>query len=155
MSGWWTILSGVSETGNGGIESTFVYIVLSWLIIQWLSSIICKTEVIKKFKYNIKFIKSQDYKLWLDMIISGIKIYSCDRAVIMYFNNPINKIKIKKQLFFSIKARIDYLNLYRPLLSLILLIGYIKDKIKIYKLNFFNKNEIWCMVYLLLFWKTI
>ena len=105
-------------------------------------SIMCKTEVIKKFKYNIKFIKSQDYKLWLDMIISGIKIYSCDRAVIIYFNNPVNKIKIKKQLFFSIKARIDYVNLYRPLLSLILLIGSIKDKITIYKLNFFNKNEI-------------
>ena len=105
-------------------------------------SIICKSKILKNFKYTENYTKSQDYKLWLDMILSGIKIYSCDIPVIFYFTRKSDKSKIKLQLLYSIKARLSHINFKKPLISLILFLGSARDTISITKIYLKNKDGI-------------
>lgn len=105
-------------------------------------SIICKTNVIKNFRYDINFVKSQDYNLWLDLIFAGVNIYLCNEPVICYLNKRDNFSKIKTQLFYSIKARINHMKWNRPIINILLLMGSIRDTISIAKIQISNKNGI-------------
>ena len=74
------------------------------------------------------------------MILSGIKIYSCDIPVIFYYSRNSDKSKIKLQLFYSIKARLSHINFKNPLISLILFLGSARDTISITKIYLKNKD---------------
>ncbi len=105
-------------------------------------SIICKTDIFKNFTYDMSFVKSQDYNLWLDMVFEGVNIYLCNTAVICYLNKRDNLSKIKTQLFNSIKARIKHMKFNKPIVNFLLLMGSIKDTLSIAKIQISNRNEI-------------
>lgn len=105
-------------------------------------TIICKTDIFKNFTYDINFVKSQDYNLWLDMAFAGVNIYLCNTAVICYLNKRDNLSKIKTQLFNSIKARIKHMTLNKPIVNILLLMGSIRDTLSIAKIQISNRNGI-------------
>lgn len=81
------------------------------------SSACIRSEAIKKFYYNEKYINAQDYALWIRMINSGLKLNNLKECLIIInkaepvkFKNFIYEFKVKINNFKGTKKILIYLH---------------------------------------------
>lgn len=80
------------------------------------SSLCIRTEILKKFYYDEKYIYAQDYNLWINMINSGVKFNNLkEKLIVINKSKPIKiknffyELKVKKNNFKGIKLLLIYI----------------------------------------------
>lgn len=80
------------------------------------SSLCIRTEILRKFYYDEKYIFAQDYNLWINMVNSGIKFCNLKENLIIInkfkptrFENFFYELKVKKNSFKGLKLILIYI----------------------------------------------
>ena len=97
------------------------------------ATIIC-SYVFNEIMYDCSYIKSQDYKCWLDAICRGYVIYSTSDPIIFYRTLPDSE-KHFSQILHSIRARLSHLNFQSPVFS-VFLFGILIDSLQMIRVIF-------------------
>ena len=102
-----------------------------------------KTKIFKKYKYNGFYKGTNDYKLWLDMILNNVSLYISQTPVILYMNKRNDNKKIIRQLIESILIRLSNISICPKKYLIYLFLGCINDIFSLTKLLFkMNGNKI-------------
>ena len=85
---------------------------------------ILRRQIFNDLMYNSSYVKSQDYKCWLDAISLGYTLFYSPVPIIFYRSLP-NAQKHFSQLIYSIRARLSLLNPKQPFISCYLIFGVV------------------------------
>ena len=94
---------------------------------------IMRRHIFNDLMYDSSYLKSQDYKCWLDAICCGFVLAYSSEPVIYYRSSPDRK-KYLSQLQYSIRARLSCFNFHDPCFSFFLLFGVLFDTLQVLRL---------------------
>lgn len=94
---------------------------------------VLRREIFNELMYNSSYIKSQDYKCWLDASRLGYSLYHSQQPVLFY-RSSFNPTKNISQSLYSIRARLSLLNPRYPLFTFFLIFGIIYNSLQILRL---------------------